>query len=336
MKVSNQSIAPKQAGQIGKQTFSEIIAMPSYQTMLANAIQDPAKRQRFITTIISAVNTVPKLKECKPDTIITAALQMESLGLAYGLGDAYLIPYGDVAQFQMGARGYRTLAMRSGQYLDIDTIEVREGEYRGRSKQNGKPVFEFIEDDDLRETLPIVGYLAYFTLLNGFYAQEYFSHKKMLNWANLYSPSFRTEMYQKYINFQETGEGMTKEEIKKCSSPWFTSFESMASKTVIKQLLSKKGILSVELVEAFKNDRYDGTTDGMLEMNFVEKQTTEQDVVLEEKADAVDTNQQNVGSEKKNEVSATTRRGRPPKSVSEESTQRVAQEPFEFDGVFDV
>lgn len=305
MKVA-QNIVPGEGQSLSKKaSFSQVLAMPSYQKMLETAIQDPNRRQRFITTIISTVNTTPKLKECKPDSIITAALQMEALGLTTGLGDAYIIPYGDVAQFQMGARGYVQLAMRSGQYLDIDTIEVRQGEYKGRDKMTGKPIFEFIEDDDIRENLPIVGYLAYFTLLNGFHAQEYFSDAKMMAWADRYSQSFSKALYEKFIG----GEALTDKEARMVSSPWFSNYESMAAKTVLKRLLSKKGVLSIEMVEAFKHDTKDGTTDGMFEMNIV----SDEDVP-------------NESEEPKEEVVPTVqtpKRGRPPKS---ETTSAVSVE----------
>ena len=330
MKITNQSIAPTN-GAIGtKKPFSQIIAMPSYQTMLANAIQDTNRRQRFITTVISAVNATPALKNCTPDSIITSALQMESLGLPYGMGDAYIIPYGDKATFQIGARGYITLAMRSGAYQDIDTIEIREGEFKGRDKRSGKPMFEFIEDEDVREDLPIIGYLAHFTLLNGFQAQEYFSKYKMLKWANRYSQAFDIELYNRYVVYQETGEGLTDKELRLCSAPWYETFDEMAFKTVLKRLLSKKGILSVELVEAFKKDKSDGTTDGTLEMNFV-GQEEEQPV-----AEAAE-------EPKVEEKEQTSRKGRPSKVVANvvpDDAKPQATKPFdmkqtmEFDGDF--
>lgn len=330
MKITNQSIAPTN-GAIGtKKPFSQIIAMPSYQTMLANAIQDPTKRQRFITTVIAAVNATPALKNCAPDSIITAALQMESLGLPYGMGDAYIIPYGDKATFQIGARGYITLAMRSGAYQDIDTIEIREGEFKGRDKRSGKPMFEFIEDEDVREDLPIIGYLAHFTLLNGFQAQEYFSKYKMLKWANRYSQAFDIELYNRYVVYQETGEGLTDKELRLCSAPWYETFDEMAFKTVLKRLLSKKGILSVELVEAFKKDKSDGTTDGTLEMNFV-GQEEEQPVT------------ETAEEPKMEEKEQTSRKGRPAKVVANvvpDDAKPQATKPFdmkktmEFDGDF--
>ena len=330
MKITNQSIAPT-GGAIGaKKPFSQIIAMPSYQTMLANAIQDTNRRQRFITTVISAVNATPALKNCTPDSIITSALQMESLGLPYGMGDAYIIPYGDKATFQIGARGYITLAMRSGAYQDIDTIEIRDGEFKGRDKRSGKPMFEFIEDEDVREDLPIIGYLAHFTLLNGFQAQEYFSKYKMLKWANRYSQAFDIELYNRYVVYQETGEGLTDKELRLCSAPWYETFDEMAFKTVLKRLLSKKGILSVELVEAFKKDKSDGTTDGTLEMNFV-GQEEEQPVAETAEEPKVEEKEQ------------TSRKGRPSKVVANvvpDDSKPQATKPFdmkqtmEFDGDF--
>ena len=331
MKITNQSIAPTGGG-VGtkKPSFSQILAMPSYQTMLANAIQDTPRRQRFITTIISAVNATPALKNCTPDSIITAALQMESLGLPYGMGDAYIIPYGDKATFQIGARGYITLAMRSGAYQDIDTIEIREGEFKGRDKRSGKPMFEFIEDEDVREDLPIIGYLAHFTLLNGFQAQEYFSKYKMLKWANRYSQAFDIELYNRYVVYQETGEGLTDKELRLCSAPWYETFDEMAFKTVLKRLLSKKGILSVELVEAFKKDKSDGTTDGTLEMNFVGQ---------EEEQPVAETTEE----PKMEEKEQTSRKGRPAKVVANvvpDDAKPQATKPFdmkqtmEFDGDF--
>lgn len=329
----NQSIAPKDK----KTTFSQVISLPAYQSMLANAIQNPERRQRFITTIISAVNSTPKLKECKPDSIITAALQMESLGLAIGLGDAYLIPYGETARFQMGARGYVQLAMRSGQYLEIDTIEVREGEYKGRDKGTGKPVFEFIEDDDVREDLPIIGFLAYFTLLNGFHAQEYFSYAKMVAWANRYSQSFNADLFQKFNEYSQTGQGMTADELRACSSPWYSNFSAMAAKTVLKHLLSKRGVLSIEMVEAFRKDAKDGTSDGMFEMNFTADTTEVADNTATDTTEAQATKEE-VAVEKEEVVPTvqTPKRGRPLKSTTTTATTetknvKAKQEPLDLD-----
>lgn len=256
MKVT-QTLAPQNAALQQKGSFSTVIGTPNYQKMLETAIADPKKRSTFVSSLISAVATVPKLKECTPDSIISAALPFISFDFQFGTGCAYVVPYGDKATFLMGAKGYRQLAMRSGQYKDLDTIEVRQGEFLGRDESNGKPIFKFITDEDVRESLPIIGYLAYFELLTGFKASVYWSKEKVIKHAKRYSQSFDEKLFRKYEVYEQTGEGLTMDELRKCSSPWISNFSSMAEKTVLKHLLSRKGILSIELVNAFaaENDR---------------------------------------------------------------------------------
>lgn len=259
MKVT-QSLAPNGANAMQKGgSFSSIIGNPNYQNLLATAIADPKRRTNFVSSLISAVSTNPNLKMCEPDSIISAALPFVSFDFSFGTGCAYIVPYGTRAQFQMGAKGYRQLAMRSGQYRDLDTIEVREGEFIGRDETTGKPKFKFITDEDERESKPIIGYLAYFELLNGFKANVYFSKEKMIKWANRYSQSFNAELFHKYEVYLETGEGLTKDELRACSSPWFERFDSMAEKTVLRQLLSRKAILSTELQNAINADNDGGS-----------------------------------------------------------------------------
>ena len=85
------------------------------------------------------------------------------------------------------------MAIRSGQYKDIDVIEVREGEYLGRNKITGKHQFEFIEDEVERENKPIIGYMAYFEYLNGFYKNLYWSKEKMQKHALEYSQAYASD-----------------------------------------------------------------------------------------------------------------------------------------------
>lgn len=257
MKIS-QTLAPQSAVSMQQRgSFSAVIGSPNYQRMLETAISDPKRRSTFVSSLISAVATVPKLKDCTPDSIISAALPFVAFDFQFGVGAAYMVPYGDKATFIMGAKGYRQLAMRSGQYKKLDTIEVRQGEFLGRDEETGEPEFRFIRDDDAREDLPVVGYLAYFELLTGFKASVYWSTERVIKHAKRYSQSFDPELYKKYLVYLETGEGLTKDELRMCSSPWISSFGQMAQKTVLKNLLSVKGILSVELVKAFEaeNDR---------------------------------------------------------------------------------
>ena len=223
---------------------------------------------RFISSIISAVQTNPQLQECTNASILSAALQGEALKLPPSpqLGFFFMIPFKNKkkgcteAQFQISAKGYKQLAMRSGQYLDIDVLYIHEGEYLGRDKYTGKQKFEFIEDDDERESRPIIGYLAYLEMLNGFRKQIYWTKTKMEKHADRYSQAFSLEASRKLAN----GE-IPQSELWKYSSYWYTSFDEMAEKTMIRQLLSKWGMLTTELAEAYDADmaviHEDGTKD---------------------------------------------------------------------------
>ena len=201
--------------------------------------------QRFITSIISAVSTNPNLAKCEHSTILSAALQGEALKLSPSnqLGHYYLVPYDDnknhrtVAQFQMGYKGYIQLAMRSGQYRDLDVMDIREGEYKGKDKYTGKPVIEFIEDDDERESLPIIGYFAYFELLNGFRKSLYWSKAKMEKHAMQYSKGYASDV--------KKGNQYTF---------WSKDFNGMAFKTMLRQLLSKWAVMSIEMQTAMATD----------------------------------------------------------------------------------
>lgn len=201
--------------------------------------------QSFITSIISAVSTNPNLAKCEHSTILSAAMQGASLKLSPSnqLGHYYLVPYDDnknhrvVAQFQMGYKGYIQLAMRSGQYRDLDVMDIREGEYKGKDKYTGKPVIEFIEDDDAREELPIVGYFAYFELLNGFRKSLYWSKAKMEKHAMQYSKGYASDI--------KKGNQYTF---------WSKDFNGMAFKTMLRQLLSKWAVMSIEMQTAMASD----------------------------------------------------------------------------------
>jgi recombination protein RecT len=242
-----------------------------------NSILGSKRGLSFITSVVSSVQTTPALQECTQSSIVQAALLGESLNLSPSttLGQFWIIPFNNKkkgikeAQFQLGANGYKQLAMRTGQYKDIDFIEIHEGEYKGRDKYTGKQVFQFIEDDDERETLPVIGYMAYFELLNGFRKTVFWTKAKMERHADKYSQAFSLDAYNKLQN----GE-IPSSEMWKYSSYWYTDFSGMAEKTLIKHLLSKWGILSTELIAAMDADNAVINEDGT--KNYVE---TESDVI---------------------------------------------------------
>ena len=259
-----------------KQPFTVAIQSQGIQRMLQASLSTPQAITKFTADLMAAVTATPGLKDCDPASIVSAGLQCSALNLSTSpsVGEAYLVPYGNKCTFQIGKNGLVQLAIRSGQYLDIGTIEIHAGEYKGRDRFTGKPQFEFVEDDDERENLPVVGYLAYFEMLNGFRKVVYFSHEKMLKWAARYSPAFDANVYRKYENSGYTGNGMTQEEVRKCSGVWYQNFGAMAEKTVLRQLLQKWGVKSRDMVQALEQDMKTDT-----EQQFFE--TAAQPVVVE-------------------------------------------------------
>lgn len=216
--------------------FSVALQSEGYKKLINNTLGDPKIAQRFIANISSVVSNNYQLQKCEPASILSAGFQAESLNLPLNqsLGYAYVVPYGDKAQFQLGYKGFVQLAIRSGQYLDIDVFTIKDGEYKGRDKTTGRPIFEFIEDDEVAEKKEVIGYMATFTLLNGFNKQLYWSKEKATKHAKQYSKSF--------------GNGSK-------TDLWTNAFDLMAMKTVLKQLLNKYGLLSVELQQAFEVDQ---------------------------------------------------------------------------------
>ena len=223
-----------------KPKFSMAIQTEGYKKLINNTLGDPNRVKRFIASISSAVAMNQTLQQCDAGSILSGALLGEALNLSPSpqLGQYYLVPFNDkekgkVAQFQLGYKVYIQLAIRSGQYKDIDVIEVREGEFLGRDKVTGKYQFNFIEDEVAREGKPIVGYLAYFEYLNGFYKSIYWTKEKMQSHAIQYSQAYATDLKKK-TNY----------------SFWSKDFNGMAFKTMLRQLISKWGIMSIDIQEA--------------------------------------------------------------------------------------
>lgn len=262
-----------------QKTFSNFLMGDAIKKKI-NETVGGANGQRFITSILSAVSVNPALQECEHSSIISAAFLGEALKLSPSpqLGQYYMVPFNDnkrgikVAQFQLGYKGYIQLALRSGYYKDIDVFEVREGEYLGRDKTTGKHKFEFMEDDDERENKSIVGYMAYFEYLNGFTKVLYWSKEKMLRHADKYSQAFSIEATKgKYpkVSYADYEAGKVPEnEMWKYSSFWYKDFDGMAYKTMLRQLISKWGIMSIEMQEAYAKDMAEIKMDG--DYNYIE------------------------------------------------------------------
>lgn len=225
-------------------TFNETITSPRTQKYLTELLHE--RKGQFVSNLTALVANNANLQECEPYTLMFAALKATALSLPIepSLGMAHVIPYKNKkrgvteAQFQLGYKGFQQLALRTGQYKAINTTDVREGELKKRNRLTGEITFEFIEDDKVRLETPIIGYVNYFKLLNGFESILYMSKDEMEAHAQQYSQTYRST--NQYIKEQ---------------SRWTLDFDSMAKKTVIKLNLSKNGVLSTELQEAIIADQ---------------------------------------------------------------------------------
>lgn len=273
--------------------FSAVISAPSYQRLINNAIKDPDRARRFVSSIISAVAVNPALQECTPNTIISGALLGESLNLSPSpqLGQYYLVPFkktlkdenGKIiylldekgehitdkngkwvpatesnAQFCLGYKGLVQLALRSGQYKRLNVVSIKAGELHGWNPITEEFTITPIEDEAEREKARTVGYLASFEYLNGFTKTIYWSKEKMIAHADRYSAAFSKEAtagkYPK-VSFAdyEAGNYPPNQEWL-YSSYWYKDFDGMAHKTMLRQLISKWGIMSIDLQTAFDAD----------------------------------------------------------------------------------
>lgn len=274
-------VAKNQTKSTGIKVFNNLINSDLMRTKI-NQMVGATDSQEFITSITSAVNTNPALAECDPQTIISAALLGQSLHLKPSpqLGYFYMVPFNNrkkgtkEAQFQLGYKGLLQLAIRTSEYIDIDAIEIKEGEYKGRDKFTGRPKFEFVEDDDIRENLPVVGYMAYFEMKNGYIKRLYWSKTKMENHADTYSMAFDLE---KYHDLQEGK--IPQSEQWKYSSFWYKNFDEMAKKTMLRQLLSKHGLLSTEMQKAVESDQAVITND--LQPEYVDNENVIDNAAVE-------------------------------------------------------
>lgn len=247
---------------------------------------------RFVSSVVSAVTVNPALRECTNPSILSAALLGESLNLSPSpqLGQYYMVPYENkkegvkVAQFQMGYKGYIQLAIRSGQYKKLNVIAVKEGELVRFDPLTEEIEVCLIEDEEEREQAKTIGYYAMFEYINGFKKAIYWSRKKMLSHADRYSQAFskdakemvirgRKKMKVSFADF-EAG-NYPKEDEWMYSSFWYKDFDGMAYKTILRQLISKWGIMSIEMQRAYEGDmaeiREDGTN------SYVDNQIEEDD-----------------------------------------------------------
>ena len=191
-----------------------------------------ARAPQFCSSIVSLVNASDALSEAEPNSVVAACMTAALLNLPINkdLGFAHIIPYAGVAQFQMGYKGFVQLAMRTGQYKHLNACPVHEGELISYDKLSGELVLDPEHEGDGK----VIGWAAYMELVNGFKHALYWSDEKVQKHAEKFSQAVKK---------------------KKADSPWFTNRDVMCLKTVLKALLSKWGILSVELERALQEDQ---------------------------------------------------------------------------------
>lgn len=247
-----------------KPKFSVAITTDTYQKLINNTLGDPVRAKRYIAAITSAVAVNKDLQDCEASTILAGSLLGESLNLVHSpqAGHYYLVPFENkktgvkTAQFILGYKGYIQLALRSGQYKRLNVLEIKEGELVSYDPLNEEIKVNLIDDFEKREAAPTVGYYAMFEYLNGFRKILYWSKEKMLSHADRYSPSFSRINYNKYIS-----DKVPEKDLWKYSSFWYKDFDGMAKKTMLRQLISKWGIMSIEMATAYENDESMKTVD---------------------------------------------------------------------------
>lgn len=214
--------------QTQKKGFSQLLESPAIKQRIEEVLGE--RKTQFITSALSLFNSNNQLQNCEPASIFNACLTATSLGLPINnnLGFAYIIPYGKEAQFQIGYKGFRQLAINSNQYKALEVKAVYEGQL---IEDNSFIGYHFDWKNKQSETT--IGYASYFQLLNGFESTYYLSVADIEKHAKKYSQTY-----------------------KKGFGNWKDEFEKMAKKTVVKlHLNSGFAPLSIEMQKAQESDQ---------------------------------------------------------------------------------
>ncbi|WP_221400327.1 recombinase RecT [Clostridium perfringens] len=208
-------------------TVKGLMENPSIKKRFEGVLKE--KAPQYMSSIVNLVNSDTNLQKCDGMSVIASCMVAATMDLPVdkNLGYAWVVPYGSRAQFQMGYKGYIQLALRTGQYKAINVVEIREGEL-----VSWNPLTEEIEVDfSKRESDAVIGYAGYFKLINGFEKTVFWTKEEVNNHANKFSKTINSK-----------------------NSVWKSNFDAMAKKTVLRNLLSKWGILSIEMQKAYTAD----------------------------------------------------------------------------------
>lgn len=243
------SVATKKASttvaKANSMKFNAFMKSPNVLASIEGTLGSSAKTKTFVASIISAVSTNQQLAKCDNASIVSAALLGESLNLSPSpqLGQYYMVPFDDrkngrtVATFILGWKGYYQLAMRSGAYKKLHAIEIKEGELKKYDPINETYEFETIADPAEIKKAKTIGYYAFFETINGFKKAKYWTIEEMQAHALEYSKGYASDV--------KNGTKYTF---------WSKQFDEMAIKTCFRNLISRYGVMSVELQKAFLHD----------------------------------------------------------------------------------
>lgn len=224
--------------------FQAVMNNSYYQTLLQNTLKE--NKGTFTTSLMELATSDEKLLQCAPNAFMAEALKAASLHLPLNkqLGQCYILPFKNhgvmTPTLVVGTKGYLQLAMRTGKYETINSDVVYEGELKGYDKVTGN-----LDLSGVRTSNVPIGYFAYMKMKNGFSKLLYMSLDEVCLYAKQYSPT---------VKFSEKATPATLKELalKQAASGvsdgvgWYSNFESMALKTVLRRLLSKWGELSIE------------------------------------------------------------------------------------------
>ena len=224
--------------------FQAVMNNSYYQTLLQNTLKE--NKGTFTTSLMELATSDEQLLQCAPNALMAEALKAASLHLPLNkqLGQCYILPFKNhgvmTPTLVVGTKGYLQLAMRTGKYETINSDVVYEGELKGYDKVTGN-----LDLSGVRTSNVPIGYFAYMKMKNGFSKLLYMSLDEVCLYAKQYSPT---------VKFSEKATPATLKELalKQAASGvsdgvgWYSNFESMALKTVLRRLLSKWGELSIE------------------------------------------------------------------------------------------
>ena len=229
---------------VAVKSFQDVMNNNYYQSLLQNTLRE--NKGTFCTSLMELFSSDEKLMQCKPTDLMAEALKAASLHLPLNkqLGQCYILPFKNkgimTPTLVVGTRGYLQLAMRTGKYETINSDVVYEGELTGYDKVTGR-----LDLSGVRSSNVPVGYFAYFRMKNGLSKLLYMTLEEVCIYAKQYSPTVK-------FSDKTTAESLKKLALKQAAEGsgdgvgWYSNFESMALKTVLRRLLSKWGELSIE------------------------------------------------------------------------------------------